>query len=77
MTYRGHIENGVIILDEPADLPEGVQVNIDVRIIPEGDETTEIPTLAETLAPFIGKAVGLPEDAAENHDHYLYGTPKK
>jgi hypothetical protein len=23
-----------------------------------------------------GTVQGLPEDAAENHDHYLYGTPK-
>ena len=25
----------------------------------------------------VGKAQGLPEDAAHNHDHYLYGLPKK
>jgi hypothetical protein len=24
-----------------------------------------------------GKAVGLPEDLAENHDHYLHGLPKR
>ncbi len=77
MTYKGHVENGVIVLDEPADLPDGAQVSIDVRVIPEGAEDEKIPTLAELLAPFIGKAVGLPEDAAENHDHYLYGTPKR
>jgi hypothetical protein len=30
MTYRGHIKNGQIALDEPANLPEGVAVKIEV-----------------------------------------------
>ena len=30
MTYRGHIENGQILLDEPTPLPEGAQVSIEV-----------------------------------------------
>jgi len=30
MTYRGHVKNGQIKLDEPARLPEGAQVNIQV-----------------------------------------------
>jgi hypothetical protein len=77
MTYKGHIENGTIVLDEPADLPDGAVVKIDVCTSSGEPGNETVPTLAETLAPFIGKAVGLPEDAAENHDHYLYGTPKK
>ncbi|NLX96292.1 MAG: hypothetical protein GXY83_08950 [Rhodopirellula sp.] len=28
MTYRGHIKNGVAVLDEPTDLPEGTPVLI-------------------------------------------------
>ena len=30
MTYRGHIKNGQIALDEPAQLPEGAEVNVEV-----------------------------------------------
>lgn len=37
----------------------------------------KLPTLAEVFAPLIGKAVGLPSDLAENHDHYLHGTAKR
>ena len=33
--------------------------------------------MAERLARVIGKAKGLPPDASLNHDHYLYGLPKK
>ena len=35
----------------------------------------------ESLGDFVlrvaGTAEGLPSDLAENHDHYLYGTPKR
>ncbi|MCP4642664.1 MAG: hypothetical protein GY851_19620 [bacterium] len=77
MTYKGRVKNGAVVLDDPVDLPEGALVKVDVFTIPAESEGEAMPSLAETLAPFIGKAVGLPEDAAENHDHYLYGTPKK
>lgn len=30
MTYKGHIKNGQVTLDEPARLPEGATVNIEV-----------------------------------------------
>lgn len=77
MTYKGHVENGTIVLDEPTDLPDGALVTVDVCAASERAEDDSMPTLTDMLAPFIGKAVGLPEDAAENHDHYLYGTPRK
>lgn len=31
MTYRGHIENGMIVLDEAAHLPEGAEVVVALR----------------------------------------------
>jgi len=34
-------------------------------------------SLYERLKPVIGMAKGLPPDAAQNVDHYLYGHPKK
>jgi hypothetical protein len=78
MTLHGHIQNGVIVLDEHVSLPEGaaVQVQIIVAPTPPAPEA-ENPTLAETLKDFIGVLEDLPEDAATNHDHYLYGAPKK
>ena len=71
MTYQGHITNGTIVLDEPADLPEGLQVKVDVRPLEGADGEDNIPTLAERLASVIGKAKGLPADWSENHDKYL------
>jgi hypothetical protein len=31
MTYRGHIENGLVVLDLPAWLPDGTPVRIEVE----------------------------------------------
>jgi hypothetical protein len=69
MTYRGTFKNGVVVLDEPAPLADGTTVKVEV----EPDE----PTLYERLKEVIGTATGLPSDLAENHDHYLHGTPKR
>jgi hypothetical protein len=81
MTLLGHIHNGVIVLDQDVLLPEGAAVEVQI-VVPQLAKTqpdasdAEIPTLAERLKDFIG-ILDLPEDAARNHDHYLYGTPKK
>ncbi|MFW6161299.1 MAG: hypothetical protein ACODAJ_00935 [Planctomycetota bacterium] len=78
MTYRGHVKNGVVVLDEPAELPEGAEVRVELTDIDAGRLEEEQPrTLAERLAPFIGCLDDLPSDFAENHDHYLYGVPKR
>ena len=34
-------------------------------------------TIWDKLQTLAGRAKGLPADAARNHDHYLYGTPKR
>jgi hypothetical protein len=35
------------------------------------------PTLYELFKDFDGLALDLPADFAANHDHYLYGSPKR
>ena len=78
MTYRGHVKNGVIVLDEPADLPEGADVHVELAEPQQKPEPEDkVPTLYERLKPVIGKAKHMPPDAAINHDHYLYGMPKR
>lgn len=74
MTYKGHVERGAIVLDEPATLAEGTHVRIEVLLAAEAPGPKAARSLEERLAPFIGSIDGLPEDAAENHDHYLRGT---
>lgn len=38
MTYRGHVHNGRITLDEPVKLPEGAAVNIELLDQPRGGQ---------------------------------------
>jgi len=68
MSFRGHVKNGVVVLDEAADLPEGAEVSV---------ERLGRKTLADRLRDVIGSVPDLPEDLAENHDHYVHGTPKR
>ena len=69
MTYRGHIKNGVAVLDNDAKLPEGCTVLVQ----PE----EEPASLADVLRDLIGQVKGLPADGSVQHDHYIYGTPKR
>jgi len=77
MPSRGHIQNGPVLPDDEFPRPDGTPVMVDA--IPDGSPPLprDIPTLYERFKDFIGIADDLPEDLAENHDHYLYGTPKK
>ena len=78
MSYLGRVRDGTVVLDEGAGMPEGVPVKIDLL-----DEPTDATlgqsatTLAERYKDMIGIVSGLPPDMARNHDHYLYGAPKK
>ena len=77
MTYRGRVKNGVVVLDPPAALAEGAEVEVHLLEQPGSTDAGDAQTLYEQLEPLIGKLNGLPADFAENHDHYLYGVPKR
>lgn len=71
MTFLGRVSNGVVVLERGAELPDGTEV----RVEPLGQPARK--TLYERLEKFAGQAEGLPEDLAEQHDHYIHGTPKR
>lgn len=73
MVYKGKIKDGIVVLDDSVSLPEGAEV--EVTVSDSSDENNV--SLYERLKPVIGKAQGLPPDASNNKDHYLYGHPKK
>ncbi len=77
MIYRGHVRNGTIVLEDDIALPEGTPVKIEPVELPDAANEPEVPTLYERFQNVIGKATGLPADLAEQHDHYIHGTPKK
>ena len=70
MELEGVVQNGVIVPDDAAALPEGARVRIIVTPVEKPK------SFGERFARFKGAAPGLPEDLAEQHDHYRLGTPK-
>lgn len=71
--YTGEVRDGVIMLDEgtPA-LPEGMKVRVEpAGIRPPLDSRQELPLSVA------GKAQGLPDDLAAQHDYYLHGQPNR
>lgn len=77
MVFHGHVKDGIIVVDGPDVLPEGAEVRIQVVTPQAAPNEAEVPSLHERLKPFIGAAKGLPPDLSAQHDHYLYGTPKR
>jgi hypothetical protein len=70
MTITGIVQNGQIVLEPGISLPEGTRVNI---VVPPAEQR---PTLSERLLKHAGTVTDLPADMAEQHDHYIHGTPK-
>lgn len=77
MTYSGHVQDGVIVLDGQPALPDGALVRVEV-VGPFVETTDSEPgrTLGEVLLRFAGLAEGLPPDASSNHDAYLLDQPE-
>ncbi|HEV7798554.1 MAG TPA: hypothetical protein VGO73_10385 [Pyrinomonadaceae bacterium] len=72
---KGRVVNGIVILDQPGKLAEGTEVR--VRPVSMAERESENGSPADMLLSFAGTVEGLPDDMALNHDHYLYGVPKK
>jgi len=84
MVYHGTYRDGKIELDGDAALPEGVRVRVEAEDRPSEDRGTSPPgegeggeTLLEHLGSWVGAIKGGPADGAAQHDHYIYGTPKR
>lgn len=78
MSFTGHVQNGQVVLDEPLPFEDGAIVEIAVVTpIPSATKPVEQLTHFERYRDFIGSIPDLPSDMAEQHDHYIHGTPKK
>ena len=74
MSLTGHVQNGVVVFDTPNSLPDGTAVKVEAI---GSQATAPKRSLLDRLGDVVGKAEGLPADASQNVDHYLYGHPKK
>lgn len=75
MTLAGHVKNGVIVLDEPMALAEGLAVEVHLGTLEAQRSPSERVTMAtkrmDRYRHLIGALDGQPEDWSENHDKYL------
>jgi hypothetical protein len=71
---KAHFDGKVLVPDEPVDLP----VNQPLEVYVASDKTDETPlmVLAKTLSQFPPNPDS-PADGAAQHDHHLYGVPKR
>jgi hypothetical protein len=76
--YSGEVRGGVVVLDaDSPPLPEGARLRIEVVAAAAGEPPAASRTLLERYASIVGVAEGLPEDLADEHDHYIHGTPRR
>jgi predicted DNA-binding antitoxin AbrB/MazE fold protein len=76
-TVRARFDGKVFVPAQPVDLPPGCELEIRFAS-PETESRgkTTLARLAEILEQFPANP-DWPPDSAEQHGHYLYGTPKK
>ena len=82
MSFRAHYDGSVFVPDEPVDLPVHCPVDVTASSLLEpedGQGIGEIPPLMRLVRAIeeLPPIMDLPTDAAAQHDHYLYGTPKR
>jgi hypothetical protein len=74
ITVRARFDGHVFIPESPVDLPAGAELELTITAPPPPPRP-----LAE-LADLVGRVEENPDwppDGAAQHDHYLYGTPKR
>ena len=71
MNITATVEKGTIRLPEHLQVPDGTQVEINLPVEPTS------AAAGEWMLEYAGIADDLPPDAAAQHDHYLYGTPRR
>lgn len=85
IAVKAHCDGKVIVLDEPLRLPKGKPLVLHIEVGPSSDEVgkrsrtskKKKPSLLEWAKKNAVLDDSLPRDLGHQHDHYLYGTPKK
>jgi len=74
VAIKGHFDGKVFVPDEPVDLPRGQRLILHVEPAPESNQPAGD---AWSVLDLLSGSVEAPPDWAAEHDHYLYGTPKR
>ncbi len=76
IVLRARFDGRVLVPMEPVDLPTGQLLELQVKPVDEAATVPPLVKLAELANEFAGNS-DAPTDAAAQHNHYLYGTPKR
>ena len=76
ITVKARFDGRVFVPEQPVDLPVGQAVEIP---IPPPTTTPSPQPLADLMKALdhLPENADWPADGATQHDHYLYGTPRK
>ena len=70
-TILAHFDGTSIVPDEPVNFPVGERLRVRVEL----ESATSAPFA--DLLNFATELDGAPTDLSTQHDHYLYGNPKR
>jgi hypothetical protein len=73
MTVHAHFDGTVIVPDEPLDLRPNQALVVRIEALEDDKEESALAWIAANAV----ESEALPTDLADQHDHYLYGRPKK
>ncbi|MEX0774983.1 MAG: hypothetical protein WD042_04630 [Phycisphaeraceae bacterium] len=73
---RAHFDGKVLVPTGPVDLPVGPELEVQVTPVESGTDLSLLQRLAK-LAQDMPPDPDAPTDGAAQHDHCLYGLPKK
>ena len=81
MVIRGRIQNGVVVLDADAAVPEGTEVDVVVRAAPEAAVEAMSEAERQRVLEIMDRIAALPIEgmtdpfSGADHDKVLYGKP--
>lgn len=77
-TIKARFDGHVFVPDTPVHLPVGYTLEIPIPATPSDSTEACLSHLAELAGQLerLPANPDWPSDGAEQHDHYLYGTPK-
>jgi hypothetical protein len=77
VVIHGHFDGKVLVPDGPVDLPRDQKLVLHVAVVGEAGPSSPSPAGAWGVLEEHAGSVEAPADWSAEHDHYLYGTPKR
>jgi len=76
-TFKVHFDGRVLVPDEPVDFPLNRPLELSVASLGHPSDAPAALDKLAALAKNCPARASNPADLAAQHDHYLYGTPKR